>query len=117
MKDKSLLEDGFIEEPLAAADLIVGEPDEPDEFPDDEAADESAEVDLPATVLESFDDAIKIYLRDIQRTPLLTAESEKEVARLIEQGDRAARNKMIESNLRLVVKIAKRYINRGLPFL
>ena len=72
---------------------------------------------IPLVELERFDDAIKIYLRDIQRTPLLTAESEKELARKVEKGDRAARNKMIESNLRLVVKIAKRYINRGLPFL
>lgn len=117
MKDKSLLENGFIEHPLVDVELIVGEPDEPQVFPDDDTDDETADVDLPATVLESFDDAIKIYLRDIQRTPLLTAESEKEVARQIEQDDKAARNKMIESNLRLVVKIAKRYINRGLPFL
>ena len=72
---------------------------------------------IPENVLDSFDDAIKIYLRDIQRTPLLTPDQEKEVARQIEKGDMAARNKMIESNLRLVVKIAKRYINRGLPFL
>ena len=72
---------------------------------------------IPLVELERFDDAIKIYLRDIQRTPLLTAESEKELARKVEKGDRDARNKMIESNLRLVVKIAKRYINRGLPFL
>lgn len=62
-------------------------------------------------------DAIKLYLRDIQKTTLLTAEQERELARRIEQGDMAARNLMIESNLRLVVKIAKRYMNRGLPFL
>ena len=73
--------------------------------------------ELPLPELEHLDDAIKIYLRDIQKTPLLTAEGEKELARKVEQGDKAARNKMIESNLRLVVKIAKRYINRGLPFL
>lgn len=62
-------------------------------------------------------DAIKLYLRDIQKTTLLTAEQEKDLARRIDQGDMAARDKMIESNLRLVVKIAKRYMNRGLPFL
>jgi len=62
-------------------------------------------------------DAIKLYLKDIQKTTLLTADQEKELARRIDQGDLAARNKMIESNLRLVVKIAKRYMNRGLPFL
>jgi len=62
-------------------------------------------------------DAIKIYLKDIQKSILLTAEDERELAGLIAKGDDAARERMIESNLRLVVKIAKRYMNRGLPFL
>ncbi len=122
MKKSELLENGFnIEEHPADGEANVDDSIalvEPEVFPEDEIdEDESEEIELPPTVLESFDDAIKIYLRDIQRTPLLTAESEKEVALLIEKGDKAARNKMIESNLRLVVKIAKRYINRGLPFL
>ncbi|HEY3307914.1 MAG TPA: sigma-70 family RNA polymerase sigma factor [Desulfuromonadaceae bacterium] len=117
MKGKTLVDNGFIEdEPLAAAALAIDEVDEPLVFHDEEV-EEDADEKLPLAELESFDDAIKIYLRDIQRTPLLTAELEKECARAIEKGDKAARNKMIESNLRLVVKIAKRYINRGLPFL
>lgn len=62
-------------------------------------------------------DAIKLYLKEIQKSKLLTAEEERELAGLIAQGDDAARDRMIESNLRLVVKIAKRYMNRGLPFL
>jgi len=62
-------------------------------------------------------DAIKLYLQEIQKNQLLTAEDERELAGLIAQGDDAARERMIESNLRLVVKIAKRYMNRGLPFL
>ncbi len=62
-------------------------------------------------------DAIKIYLKDIQKSRLLSAEDERELAGLIARGDDAARERMIESNLRLVVKIAKRYMNRGLPFL
>lgn len=78
---------------------------------------ETATEEAPTPEAEYLDDAIKIYLRDIQKTPLLTPEGEKELARKVEQGDHAARNKMIESNLRLVVKIAKRYVNRGLPFL
>lgn len=73
------------------------------------------EVKLPEA--EHFDDAIKLYLREIQKTRLLTADEEKELAGRIAKGEKAARDKMIESNLRLVVKIAKRYINRGLPFL
>lgn len=67
--------------------------------------------------LDSLADPIKIYLRDIQRTPLLDAESEKELARQIAAGDKKAKNRMIEANLRLVVSIARRYQNRGLPFL
>lgn len=62
-------------------------------------------------------DAIKLYLKEIQKSTLLTAAGERELAGLIAQGDEAARARMIESNLRLVVKIAKRYMNRGLPFL
>ncbi len=62
-------------------------------------------------------DAIKLYLKDIQKSNLLTAEEERALARRIDEGDMAARDQMIVSNLRLVVKIAKRYMNRGLPFL
>jgi len=119
MKRDELLEHGFIEEkPIADDDLPLDEVEEPLVFSDEEAvAAEEDEEEIPQVELERFDDAIKIYLRDIQRTPLLNAESEKELARRIEKGDREARNRMIESNLRLVVKIAKRYMNRGLPFL
>ncbi len=61
-------------------------------------------------------DAIKYYLKEIRKTPLLTFEQEQELARRIEQGDHEARAKMIEANLRLVVAIGKKYINRGLQF-
>lgn len=71
----------------------------------------------PAASETSGDDAIKYYLQDIQKSKLLTAEQERELATRVEAGDEQARAKMIESNLRLVVKIAKRYMNRGLPFL
>ncbi len=62
-------------------------------------------------------DAIKIYLKDIHKSKLLSAAEERELAEQIAEGDESARQRMIESNLRLVVKIAKRYMNRGLPFL
>ena len=62
-------------------------------------------------------DAIKLYLKDIQKSQLLSAAQERELAELIALGDDDARARMIESNLRLVVKIAKRYMSRGLPFL
>jgi RNA polymerase primary sigma factor len=58
-----------------------------------------------------------LYLRDIRKTRLLTPQEEISLALRIEKGDEAARSRMIESNLRLVVKIAKRYVNRGLPFM
>ena len=62
-------------------------------------------------------DATRIYLGEIGFSPLLTAEEEVFFARKALKGDDAARKRMIESNLRLVVKIARRYMNRGLPLL
>ncbi len=62
-------------------------------------------------------DATRLYLREIGAARLLTAEEEIELARRIRQGDEQARARMIESNLRLVVKIARRYLNRGLALL
>ncbi|SFC98649.1 RNA polymerase, sigma 38 subunit, RpoS [Thiohalospira halophila DSM 15071] len=62
-------------------------------------------------------DATRLYLSEIGFSPLLTAEEEVTLARALQQGDEAARKRMIESNLRLVVKIARRYLNRGLPLL
>ncbi len=59
-------------------------------------------------------DPIKSYLKDIKNIPLLTAEEEVELARCIKKGDKAAREKMIRSNLRLVISIAKRYVNLGI---
>jgi len=119
MQDDNLLNSCFIEDnPLAyVAAVPLDDVEEPLLFSEDNPEDESADDEIPLVELERFDDAIKIYLRDIQRTPLLNAESEKELARSVEKGDKDARNKMIESNLRLVVKISKRYISRGLPFL
>jgi RNA polymerase sigma factor (sigma-70 family) len=61
--------------------------------------------------------AVTIYLSQIRRTRLLGADEEKELAVRVHAGDMDARERMIESNLRLVVNISKRYVNRGLPFL
>jgi len=83
----------------------------------EDALEDAAEEEVKAPEIEHFDDAIKLYLREVQKTKLLTADEEKELAQRIAKGDKAARDRMIESNLRLVVKIAKRYMNRGLPFL
>ena len=62
-------------------------------------------------------DVVRQYLSEIGASPLLTADEEISIARRIQAGDEAARQRMIESNLRLVVKIARRYLNRGLPLL
>ena len=60
-------------------------------------------------------DPIKAYLKDVRKIPLLTAEEEVDLAKKIKRGDREARNKMIRANLRLVISIAKRYVNLGVP--
>ncbi len=62
-------------------------------------------------------DPTRLYLNEIGASPLLTAEEEVKFSRLAQRGDEAARKRMIESNLRLVVKIARRYLNRGLALL
>jgi RNA polymerase primary sigma factor len=117
------------DEEIEPSDLALeSEAEEGDDDEEDFEADAETDVDLTDDDADSVvedgpdhedqaRDAIKIYLRDIQKTSLLTAEEERELARRIDQGDMAARDRMIESNLRLVVKIAKRYMNRGLPFL
>ncbi|MCZ7605644.1 MAG: sigma-70 family RNA polymerase sigma factor [Planctomycetota bacterium] len=57
------------------------------------------------------------YLKEIRETPLLTAAEELELSRRIQQGDKEARERMIKANLRLVVSVAKEFLNRGLPFM
>ena len=65
----------------------------------------------------SIDDPVRMYLKEIGRVPLLTAEEEIEIAKRMEQGDEEAKKKLAEANLRLVVSIAKRYVGRGMLFL
>lgn len=72
-------------------------------------------VALPQDVEPESGNTLQSYLREIRRTPLLTADEEQHTATLARQGDFAARQRMIERNLRLVVSIAKHYIGRGLP--
>ncbi|MBX3646229.1 MAG: RNA polymerase sigma factor RpoS [Rhodocyclaceae bacterium] len=71
----------------------------------------------PAAEPEFLNDVTQIYLNEIGANPLLTPEQELSYSRLARQGDQAARQKMIEHNLRLVVNIAKHYLNRGMPLL
>ncbi len=73
----------------------------------------------PANVVsgEITTDSLQLFLKDIGKVPLLTAAQEVELAKRIERGDHSAKQAMVEANLRLVVSIAKRYRNQGLPFL
>jgi len=71
----------------------------------------------PVAAQETTTDALQLFLRDAGRHPLLTAAQEVELAKRIERGEMAAKTRMIQSNLRLVVSIAKNYRNQGLPFL
>jgi RNA polymerase primary sigma factor len=96
---------------------LADEEEEPDSESLAEVEREEDDKDTAEDYEDFSMDAIKLYLKDIQKTNLLTAEEERALARRIDQGDMVARDRMIESNLRLVVKIAKRYMNRGLPFL
>jgi RNA polymerase primary sigma factor len=80
-------------------------------------ADEEIDAPEEAVANEVSTDTLQLFLKDIGRVPLLTAAQEVELAKRIERGDHSAKQAMVEANLRLVVSIAKRYRNQGLPFL
>ena len=80
-------------------------------------AEADAETEVETAAPEITTDALQLFLKDIGRVPLLTAAQEVELAKRIERGDHGAKQAMVEANLRLVVSIAKRYRNQGLPFL
>ncbi|ACL22223.1 RNA polymerase RpoD-like sigma 70 subunit /RNA polymerase RpoS-like sigma 38 subunit [Desulfitobacterium sp. LBE] len=91
-----------------------------DEIPDDvDDPDVEEEVDVDLSIPEGvgIDDPVRMYLKEIGRVPLLTAEEEIELAKRMEQGDESAKRRLAEANLRLVVSIAKRYVGRGMLFL
>ncbi len=88
---------------------------EPDEVDAEETEDVGRELSVPDGV--AIDDPVRMYLKEIGRVPLLTADQEVELAKRIEQGDEEAKRKLAEANLRLVVSIAKRYVGRGMLFL
>ena len=83
---------------------------------DDEEADLS-KIDLSVPEGVSIEDPVRMYLKEIGKVPLLSAEEEIELAKRMEEGDRDAKKKLSEANLRLVVSIAKRYVGRGMQFL
>ena len=88
-----------------------------DEASDDSSDDEESLTGRLEASIERELDATSLYLSEIGASPLLTAEEEVKYARLAQKGDESARRKMIVCNLRLVVKISRRYLNRGLALL
>lgn len=110
------LEENGIE---VANDLETVTFDIPDEdlLPDDidESPEEVEEMLLQEGV--TIDDPVRMYLKDIGKVPLLSAEKELELAYKMSLGDEEAKKQLVEANLRLVVSIAKRYVNRGMFFL
>ena len=104
------------DQPAAALD----NPDEALEQDAEVAEDDTEEIEEAVFDHRAADremDATRLYLNEIGFSPLLSAEEEVHFARLAQQGDEAGRRRMIESNLRLVVKIARKYMNRGLALL
>jgi len=81
----------------------------------EEDVDLKEDLSLPRGI--SVDDPVRMYLKEIGKIPLLTAEEEIELAKRMEEGDELAKKKLAEANLRLVVSIAKRYVGRGMLFL
>lgn len=105
-------------------DILVGkdgllEPAEPgiaDLDDEEELSDE--ELEITVDNVDSFaDDSVRLYLREIGKIPLLSPEEEAELAQRVVKGDKKAKDKMVEANMRLVVSIAKRYSGRGLDLL
>jgi RNA polymerase primary sigma factor len=85
--------------------------------PEEDAAEAENERVWETAEPEISTDTLQLFLKDIGKVPLLTAAQEVELAKRIERGDHSAKQAMVEANLRLVVSIAKRYRNQGLPFL
>ena len=83
----------------------------------DDCGREAQDAYSQSAIADATSDSLQLFLRDIAQRPLLTATEEVELAKRIERGDQAAKQRMIESNLRLVVSNAKRYRGLGLPFL
>lgn len=129
--DKNQMDD--IYELLMAKGIEIVSEHEPDDFdtllnedpdavndPDvDAIVEEAAEMDIESTIPKSIavDDPVRMYLKEIGKVPLLTADEEIELAKRMEAGDEEAKKRLCEANLRLVVSIAKRYVGRGMLFL
>ncbi|WP_422444169.1 RNA polymerase sigma factor RpoD [Thermoanaerobacterium sp. DL9XJH110] len=90
-----------------------------DDIPEEVSLEEIPEEEIDLSVPEgvAIDDPVRMYLKEIGKVPLLSAEEEIELAKRIEKGDKEAKRRLAEANLRLVVSIAKKYVGRGMLFL
>ena len=100
-----------------SADDLMLDDDMDIEGLDDEEEVELDKIDLSVPEGVSIEDPVRMYLKEIGKVPLLSAEEEIELAKKMEQGDENAKKRLAEANLRLVVSIAKRYVGRGMLFL
>ncbi len=104
------------EDPNAAdRDLLLLDDDDIDLSEEEEIDMENIDLSVPAGV--SIEDPVRMYLKEIGKVPLLSAEEEIKLAQRMEEGDEEAKKRLAEANLRLVVSIAKRYVGRGMLFL
>jgi RNA polymerase primary sigma factor len=104
----------------AGVELIVADEPPIDDFSDEWVTEEDEEIltePVAAYLDDVSDDSVRLYLREIGKIPLLTAEEELALAHRVVAGDKSAKDKMAEANMRLVVSIAKRYVGRGLDLL
>ena len=99
-----------------ADDMILDDDGDIDKL-DEEDEIELDKIDLSVPEGVSIEDPVRMYLKEIGKVPLLSAEEEIELAKRMENGDEAAKKRLAEANLRLVVSIAKRYVGRGMLFL
>lgn len=99
--------------------MLMNIEDDTEDEDDGVVLDKDGSIDVDATVPKgiSVDDPVRMYLKEIGKVPLLTADEEIELAKRMEEGDEYAKMKLCEANLRLVVSIAKRYVGRGMLFL
>ncbi len=100
---------------ITETEEVVAEIDEIELSEEDEIDVEKIDLTVPDGI--SIEDPVRMYLKEIGKVPLLTAEEEIELARRMEEGDEEAKKRLAEANLRLVVSIAKRYVGRGMLFL
>ena len=103
---------------------VLSETEEDDEILDDMILEDAEDADIDIEKIDlsvpdgvSIEDPVRMYLKEIGKVPLLSAEEEIELAKRMEAGDEKAKQKLAEANLRLVVSIAKRYVGRGMLFL